>query len=193
MQTLKSKRAKGFTLLEVLLVVLLIGMMARIVVPSVSWGGDEERLQQSAERFKAVFDLASEFAMLNNTELGVIFKDNNYRFVSFDGTKWVDFSPEQYFEPSDLEEGVELELELEGLEWAEHNLLSEVTFEVEEDDDNDSKEMLSPQVFILSSGDITPFRLTFSYKPDFADTIYFQVSGEFTTPVTLTGPLDGLP
>lgn len=184
------KRNKGFTLLEIMLVILIIGMMAKIVVPSISWGGDEERLENSAKRFKAVFDLASEFAMLNNQELGLILKDNNYRFVSFDGTRWVNFQPEKYFEPSDHEEGFELELELEGLEWAEHNLLNEVTFEVEEDDDNDSKEMLSPQIFILSSGDITPFRITFSYKPDFEQTIYFQVSGEFTVPVKLEGPLD---
>lgn len=188
-----KKRNKGFTLLEVLLVVLLIGMMARIVVPSISWGGDEERLEDAGKRFKAVFDLASEFAMLNNIELGIIFKDNNYRFVTFDGTKWVNFQPEKYFEPSDHEEGFELELELEGLEFAENNLLEEVTFEVEEDDDNDNKEMLSPQVFILSSGDITPFRVTFSYKPDFKDTIYFQVWGDFTAPVNFEGPLDRLP
>lgn len=188
-----KKRNKGFTLLELLLVIMLIGLFARLVIPSVSWGGPEDRLEEASQRFKAVFDLSSEFAMLNNLELGIIIKDNDYRFVSFDGTRWVNFQPEKYFEPSKHEEGFELELELEGLEWAENNLLNEVTFEVEEDDEDDSKEMLSPQVFILSSGDITPFRLTFSFKPDFEDTIRFVVTGDFTAPVKLEGPLERLP
>ena len=183
------KRNQGFTLLEVLLVIMIIGLLAKIVVPSVAWGGAEERIEKAAKRFKVVFDLASEFAMINNAELGVILKDNNYRFVTFDGTRWVNFQPEKYFEPSDHEEGFELELELEGLPWAENNLLGEVTFNVEEEDDDDGKEMLSPQIFVLSSGDITPFRLTFSFKPDIGeDTIVYKVWGEFTVPTTIEGP-----
>jgi general secretion pathway protein H len=80
---------------------------------------------------------------------------------------------------------------LEGLPWAENNLLNEVSFQVEEDDDDD-KELLSPQIFILSSGDITPFKLTFSFKPDFDEPVYFEVTGDFTAPITVNGPLDSI-
>lgn len=184
------KRNKGFTLLEVLLVIMVIGILAKIVVPNVTWGGTEDRVAEASRRFKAVFDMASEYAMLNNFELGLIIKENNYRFVVFDGQRWGDFQPEKYFEPSQHEEEMELELELEGLPWAENNLLNEVTFEVEEDDEDEDKELLSPQIFILSSGDITPFRVTFSIKPDFEDAVHFQVTGDFAAPVTVEGPLD---
>jgi general secretion pathway protein H len=188
-----NRKNSGFTLLELMIVIVLIGLFTTVVIPSITWGGSEEKVEKASHRFKAVFDLASDYAMINNFELGLIIKDNNYRFVAFDGQRWVDFAAEKYFEPSDLEEELELELELEGLLWAENNLLNEVTFEVEEDDDNEDKEMLSPQIFILSSGDITPFRLTFSLEQDFAEPVYYQVTGDFTAPVTVDGPLDDLP
>ena len=187
------KQNKGFTLLELMLVILVIGVMARIVVPSITWGSDEDRLSDTTNRFKAVFDLASEYAMINNYELGLIIKDNDYKFVAFNGTVWASFAQEEYFQPSKHEEGIELELELDGLPWAENNLLNEVTFQQESEDDDDDKEMLSPQIYILSSGDITPFRLTFTFEREFEDPIYFQAVGDFAAPIKVEGPLDELP
>ena len=188
-----SKKTRGFTLLELMIVMVIMALMVGVIVPSISIGDDNEKVEKSAHRFKAVFDLASEYAMLNNFELGLILKDNNYRFVAYDGQRWIDFAAERYFEPSDHEEGVELELELEGLLWAENNLLNEVAFEVDEEDDNEDKEMLSPQIFILSSGDITPFRITFSFEKPFGEMIYYQVTGDFAAPVEVDGPLEQLP
>ena len=187
------RKHQGFTLLELLVVMVIMALLAGIVVPNMSFGDDQDKIEKASQKFKAVFDLASEYAMLNNYELGLIVKDNNYRFVAFDGQRWIDFTAEHYFDASDHEEGIELELELEGLLWAEGNLLNEVTFDVEEDDDNEDKQMLSPQIFILSSGDITPFRLTFSIEKSSGEEVHYQVSGDFTPPVTLEGPLERLP
>lgn len=48
-----------------------------------------------------------------------------------------------------------------------------------------------PQVYILSSGDITPFRAEFSMADTFdLDTpVEFHVVGEYTTPLAIAGPL----
>ncbi|MFT4924732.1 MAG: general secretion pathway protein H [Phenylobacterium sp.] len=186
------KRHTGFTLLEIMLVILMIGLLAGVAAPNFDLGNDEDKIAKPARRFKAVFDLASEYAMLNQLELGLIVKDNNYRFVSFNGQKWEDFQPEKFFAASDNEEGIDLTLEIDGLPWAENNLLAEVSFQDEdfEDDENDDKELLSPQIFILSSGDITPFRMTFTYKPEYDDPLYFQVTGDFSIPLAIKGPLE---
>jgi len=186
-------KTRGFTLLELMIVMVIMALMVGVIVPSINLGDDHDRVEKSAHRFKAVFDLASEYAMLNNFELGLILKDDNYRFVAYDGQRWADFAAERYFEASELDEDIELELELEGLLWAENNLLNEVTFEVDEDDNDEDKEMLSPQIFILSSGDITPFRITFSLERDFGEMIYYQVTGDFAAPVEVEGPLEQLP
>lgn len=187
------KKQQGFTLLELIIVMFVMAVVISLVAPSINFGSDSEKVEKASKRFKAVFDLASDYAMLNNYELGLIVKDNNYRFVAFDGQRWIDFTAERYFEESNHEEGIELELELEGLIWAEGNLLNEVTFDVEEEDDNEDKEMLSPQIFILSSGDITPFRLTFTIEKDLRESVHYQVTGDFTAPVALDGPLEELP
>lgn len=186
------KKNTGFTLLEVMLVILMIGLLAGVVTPNFDLGNDEDKAAKPARKFKAIFDLAGDYAMLNQYELGLIIKDNNYRFVAFDGQRWVDFQAEKYFAASDHEEGLDLALELDGLPWAEDNLLNEVSLQVEDDEDDD-KELLSPQIFILSSGDITPFRLSFSYKPEYGDPVHFQVTGDFTTPLAIEGPLEELP
>lgn len=186
------KKNTGFTLLEVMLVILMIGLLAGVVTPNFDLGSAEDKVKKPARRFKAVFDLASEYAMLNQYELGIIIKDNNYRFVAFDGQRWADFQAEKFLEMSEIDENVDLSLELDGLPWAENNLLNEVNFQDEEDEE-DGKELLSPQIFILSSGDITPFRLTFTYKSDYEDPIYFQVTGDFAAPLTIEGPLEALP
>lgn len=187
------KKHQGFTLLELVVVMFIMAILVGSLVPTINFGNDADRIEKASNRFKAIFDLASDYAMLNNYELGIIIKDDNYRFVAFDGQRWIDFTAESYFEPSDHDESIELALELEGLVWAEGNLLNEVTFEVEEDDENEDKELLSPQIFILSSGDITPFLLTFSIEDEVDDPVYFQVKGDFTAPVTLDGPLEELP
>jgi general secretion pathway protein H len=187
------KANRGFTLLEVMLVILMIGLLVGLSTPNFDFGSPEDKVSKPARRFKAIFDMASEHAMLNNYELGLIIKDNNYRFVAFDGQRWVDFQGDKIFAASDINEEIDLALELDGLPWAENNLLNEVVFAVEEDDEDEDKELLSPQIFILSSGDITPFRLTFSYKPEYEPVIHFQVTGDFTVPLTVTGPLDELP
>ena len=200
------KRQSGFTLLEIMLVILVIGLLAGVAAPNFSLSEPEDRVAEPARRFKAVFDMAADYAMLNQYELGIIIKDNNYRFVAFDGERWVDFQGEKIFTASDHEEGIQLDLELEGLPWAEENLVSEASFQTEEDeqDEDDDTERLSPQLFILSSGDITPFRLTFSLDTNYGDSyfnnrdftddiIYFQVTGDFTTPVTIEGPMEQLP
>jgi general secretion pathway protein H len=188
-----KKLKRGFTLLELMIVMVIMALLVGVMVPSINFGDEDDQVKEASMRFKAVFDLASEYAMLNNYELGIIIKDNNYRFVAYDGQRWSDFAAEKYFEPPEQDEELELELELEGLVWAENSLLNSVTFEVDEEDDDDSKEMLSPQIFILSSGDITPFRLTFSKEKNFGEVVYYQVTGDFATPVTLEGPLDQLP
>lgn len=184
----------GFTLLELVIVMFVMAILVGIIAPSINFGGEREQIEEATKRFKGVFDLASEYAMLNHLELGVIIKENNYRFVAFDGERWQDFAPERYFEASEHDEQLELELELDGLPWAEGNLLNEVTFDVAEDDEDPDREMLSPQIFILSSGDITPFRLIFMWSSLQVDgSYYYQVIGEFTAPVMLEGPIEGMP
>lgn len=95
---------------------------------------------------------------------------------------------QKIFEDKEFSEGIELKLELEGLEWSEDNLLGSVSWSDEELDD-DGEEKLTPQIFILSSGDLTPFLIDVSIDvEDEKETTYFRLKGNFTFPVELIGP-----
>ena len=48
------------------------------------------------------------------------------------------------------------------------------------------------QIFIFSSGEITPFSITLAYEPEFGNELaaYYRIDGQDSTPVTSEGPLD---
>lgn len=194
----------GFTLVEVLLVILLIGMLAVSVVVSFSGDSRDQRLAKETEQLQQLIQLASETAMLKQQELGLFINAEGYRFMLFKDEKWHSIRQPKALRPRQFPAGFAVELELEGLEWSEGNLLSQVEWQDEEEDtlfeENSFDELAQkkqqekeqqaakagqpvsttgfetaprqkkdprlPQVFILSSGEITPFLLSISEQSD---------------------------
>ena len=117
--------------------------------------------------------------------------------------KWRPINADQIFEEHELEEDFYLELALDDLPWvSEDSLFSDSLFDeelsVSEDSTNigDEEEVQPepPQVFIFSSGEFTPFSVTFKFEPQFGDAqpVYYRVNGVDFTPLELEGPLDFL-
>ena len=197
------KGQQGFTLIEVMLVIVLVGLMVSVVQFSASGDKAEETLEQSSRRFAGVFDIAAEYGMLNNVELGLMIDKNGYQFLGYDGVTWTDVSENELFNRYQLPEGVELVLQLDDLPIDDPQLFDTKLFnELQEENDesdfdsgNDSadeqEKKLIPQVYMLSGGDITPFSLRFQFvENDYTDaTLYFTVTGLYTTPLTIEGPL----
>jgi general secretion pathway protein H len=181
-------RQQGFTLLEIMLVIALIAIITTSVGLGVNIENEKEKKVREVQRMHAVINAAAEYAMLNQVELGLLLDDVSYKFLAFDGQKWRPMGGQKIFEPQEFSDGIELKLELEGLEWSEDNLLGEVSWSDEELNDDD-EEKLTPQIFILSSGDLTPFLISVSIDvEDEEETTYFQLKGNFTFPVELIGP-----
>lgn len=127
------RRAGGFTLIEVLLVILLIGLLAATVVYSFSGESRQQRLEKETEKLQARIQLAAELAMLKNVELGLYIDDKGYRFMLFERDKWRSIREPKALAPYEFKPGFSAKIELEGLEWAEQNLLSRAEFEPEDD------------------------------------------------------------
>lgn len=186
---------RGFTLIEVLMVIVLIGLMVSAIQFNVSGNKPEERLKQASARFAGVFDVAAEYAMLNNVELGLLIDKTSYQFLGFDGVRWSSVSENEIFNPYTLAEGLEITLKLDDLPIDEPQLFDsvEINFQNSESllDDDEEEKKLIPQVYILSGGDITPFSLSFHLD----DTIYFdspisyRVMGLYSTPLSIEGPI----
>ena len=192
----------GFTLIEVMLVIVVVGLLVSAVQFSVNNNKLDKSLSHANQRFAGVFGLAVDYAMLNNVEMGVYFdiKEKTYQFVGFDGSRWSTIPEQKAFETHNLPILVDMQLELEDLPIEEPMFYDAKTFQTEEDEDTDyrrsekSKEKkIVPQVYILSSGDITPFSVTFI--PDEmeiteeVEDIAYRVTGIYSLPLKLEGPV----
>jgi len=178
-------RHNGFTLLEVMLVMLLIGLLATTVVLNFSGDSPEQRLKKETERFQQVFQFIAETAMLKQQEWGLVLQEDSYSFVYFDGEKWLLADEPKAAEPYELAEDISLQLELEGLPGAELSLLSQLNWQTDDEFENSNSEQppVLPQVFILSSGEISPFRLMFQLG-ERLDQVSQTVGTDFTIPLT---------
>ena len=192
-QTLAAKN--GFTLVEVMLVMLLIGLLATTVVMNFSGESREERLEKEAERFQQVFQFVAETAMLKQQEWGLYIKEDRYGFLYYsnEDNKWAAADEPAGVREHKLPEGVMLSLELEGLPGEDSNLLSQLDWQLDEDEQQaDSKIPVLPQVFILSSGEISPFQLLLTEKTDLTP-LYSAVSTDFAIPLNRTAVSADLP
>jgi general secretion pathway protein H len=137
---------RGFTLLELMVVIVIIGVI--LTFAGLSTGGDSraEQMQREATRLIALIDMASEQAILRSEQLAVRFGDEDYEFMLLQEGKWAALQDDGPLRARELPKGIELRLELE--ENPPPGLKAE--------------DAEAPQVFLLSSGEMTPFTLTFS-------------------------------
>ena len=201
-----TRSQRGFTLLEVMLVLVIMGLLAGTVVFNISGQSGQDRLKQQVQRFQVVFSMASDYAVLNQQQLGLYVDEdkNQYSFVVLDEEQnWQLISGDKTFEAHTLPDEFSFELELNDLPWdTDESLFNESSIDAElsfSDDeisigDEEEKKLPPPQVFLLSSGDITPFSLAFSFEPDFSSesASYFRVNVQDSLPVTVEGPLENL-
>src|SRR5256885_13245853 len=74
----------GFTLVEMLVVVLIIGVISAGVLLSISLTGRDHELEKESDRLLALFTYAREQAELQTREYGVLFQDDGYEFLTYD-------------------------------------------------------------------------------------------------------------
>ncbi|MEI6893525.1 MAG: type II secretion system minor pseudopilin GspH [Colwellia sp.] len=194
-----AKKSSGFTLIEVMIVVVLIGLMASLVQFNYAGNENEDKLRHESAKFAAIFEVAAEYGMLNNIELGLMVNKESYRFVGYDGTRWTEIPDQDWQADVTLPKEVELTIELDDLPIEEPLLFDTDTFtEKDEEDftllsDEDQEEKIIPQVYILSGGDITPFSVTFRIAEeleyfDNTDDLAYRVTGIYSVPLTIEGP-----
>jgi len=113
----KKSRQKsvGFTLIEIMMVILVVGIMASLVQFNFNSNRPEDRLKIESERFASIFDLAAEYGLLNNIELGLVLTENSYEFLGYDGVRWSELVDQDMLALYKLPEGLEIKLSLDDL------------------------------------------------------------------------------
>jgi len=197
----QSKKA-GFTLLEVMLVLLLIGLAAGFVMFNAFGASKSDLLKSQAQRLQVIVDMASDFAVLNQQQLGVRFEQqkNEYYFVYLDDEDEWQRIEEDIYSTYTLPEPFTYELNLDDLPWdVEDRLFDRELFDENlsvsdagvEIGNEEEKKLPPPQILIMSSGEITPFVLSFNYEGDDGEEpVYYSLQNQELPPLSLEGPLE---
>ena len=138
----------GFSLLELLVVIVIIAILFTFTTLAIRGTSPEELLQTEAQRLDRLLQLALEEAILRGVEYGLEFKPDSYRFLVYADYTWQSLEADKLLRERQLPENMEFELEIEQID-----VLIE---EAENTDDDEEEEKVRPQVFLLSSGEITP-------------------------------------
>ncbi len=148
-------RNRGFTLLELLVVLVMIGIILSFAMLSIGDGGRGARLEHEAKRIQALFSLAGEEAVLRSLELGVVMQRQGYAFVTYDGEAWQALTGDSLLRDQTLPESMELALYIDGLP---------VDLGAKAAGDDEEDEGPSPQLIFFSSGERQPFELVVAYR-----------------------------
>ncbi len=182
------QKLNGFTMIEVLVVVMIIGICTAILVPQLGNLGSDQTLKTEARRMTVLMELASDEAVIQGREYGIRFGQGNLIFyeLDLDTGAWEEVQGDDSLRERRLPEAAsyrlwvedrEIELDRDAREFPEED--NEKTLDANGDE---IKIGPPPHVAILSSGEMTPFELLI--EKDF-DPTQFIVSGDSFGAITI--------
>ena len=149
---------RGFSLIELLVVVVIVGIVMSIAILSISLVGGDRAVRDEAQRVISLVEIAQDDSMLQGREFGLEFMEASYRFLELDTLtgQWNEIFGDDTLRLRQLPEEIELALFIEDRE-----VLLKREPEATGDDDRQERGVDSfvPHVLIYSSGDMTPFEL----------------------------------
>lgn len=152
------RASSGFTLIEVLVVIMLIAIITTTIALRIS-ASPEKHMHEEVRRMNALVRMASEQALLQGRDVGMSVEETSYSFYLFDQLqqRWLSMEAEAIFRTRTLPANMHMDISVEdsSVTWPEPE-------ENTEEDEDDAQTFPTPQVLMLSSGEITAFDIYFT-------------------------------
>jgi len=156
----KGQNERGFTLIEILVVVIIIATISSMALLSMNLVGDDRDLDTERKRLAALLEVAQDEAAMQGREFGMELLQTGYRFVEHDPltSQWSEILGDDLYRLRKLPEGVELELYVE-----DKRIMLENEPAVFENRDDDKMQIgiddYTPHLLLSSSGEITAYEI----------------------------------
>ena len=181
-----TARESGFTLIEILVVVVIMAVMISLAVLSMNVTGRDSQVDQEGQRIDGLIEILHERALIEGRDFGMRMEPTAYEFDAYDSLHglWVPLNQEQEFRRRNLPAGLVFQLELDSrqvvLVPTDPNLNNSASLLAQSGSLLGSQQASSaaggltpaqqaalqsgstvaPQLAIAASGDSTPFRIT---------------------------------
>lgn len=144
----------GFTLLELLVVLVVVGIMVAMAVLSFGVLGSDRQAEEEARRFWTILQQAREEAELQVEDLGIYLCATGYEFLRLNQRKneWELIGDDELFMQRELPEGLRFRMRLESREII-------LKPGMPDRGDKDENQKYPPHIMVLSSGEVMPFEL----------------------------------
>ena len=152
----RFNQASGFTLVEILVVLIIVSVMSGIVVTSLPSSFQNSDFDEESLRLKTVIELIREESLTRASEYGLDTDKDNYSFFVYNEIEqnWTKLTTKPYAEHK-LANGILLKTTIEDNEL----ILSD-------EEDEESSVLNAPRILLLSSGEMTPFEITIALGRD---------------------------
>jgi general secretion pathway protein H len=160
--TAKRTSSAGFSLLELLLVLVIVGLVATIAGVSVSSGSRSQQIDGGVRVFADIAAYAMDEAQLGGRDHGLLIRQRqaqrglaySYEWLQRADDGWVPAVTDvDIFKPRDFPAGLEVLLDVEELQ-------ANARYEQADTGTEADEQRLEPQVIFYSSGETTPGTLT---------------------------------